>query len=72
MKQTRLMSLVETATNIAVGFLISLVSQIYIFQAFGIHLALHDNVMITVYFTVISIVRSYALRRWFEHLRVAS
>ncbi len=72
MKQTRLMSLIEVITNVVVGFMVSLISQIYIFAAYGIHFALQDNVMITVYFTVISIARSYVLRRVFEHVRVRS
>ena len=70
MKQTRLMSLIETLTNILVGFFVSLISQIYIFAAYGIHVSLGDNLAITAYFTGISIIRSYCLRRWFEHLRV--
>ena len=70
MKQTRLMSLVETLTNILVGFAVSLISQLWIFAAYGIHLALSDNLMITVWFTVVSIARSYALRRYFNSRRV--
>ena len=37
MKQTRLMSLVETLTNILVGFAVSLIAQLYIFSAYGVH-----------------------------------
>ena len=70
MKQTRLMSLIETLTNVLVGFLVSLISQIYIFAAYGIHFSLGDNLAITAYFTVISIIRSFLLRRYFEYLRV--
>ena len=70
MKQTRLMSLVETLTNILVGFAVSLIAQLYIFSAYGVHLAFGDNLMITLFFTAISIIRSYCLRRVFEHVRV--
>ena len=67
--QTRMMSLVESLTNVAVGLIISLLSQIVIFGAYGIHLTFGDNVMITVWFTVISVLRSYALRRFFTNMR---
>ena len=67
--QTRMMSLVESLTNVAVGLVISLLSQIVIFGAYGIHLTLGDNVMITVWFTVVSVVRSFAIRRYFNRRR---
>lgn len=68
MTQSRMMSAVETATNIAVGFVISLISQVVIFHAYDVKLSLGDNVAITLWFTGISIIRSYALRRFFNSL----
>lgn len=56
------MSMVETLTNIAIGLVVSFLSQIAIFKIYDIHISLSQNVEITLYFTVISIVRSYALR----------
>lgn len=67
--QTRLMSLVETLTNIAVGLVISLISQLVIFGAYGIELSFGQNMQIVLWFTAISIVRSYAIRRIFCRLR---
>lgn len=64
--QTRLMSLVETLTNIAVGLVISLISQLVIFGAYGIELSFGQNVQIVLWFTAISIIRSYCLRRLFN------
>ena len=69
MSQSKVMSLVESLTNVAVGILVSFASQLVIFKAYGIHIALADNVMMTLWFTVISVVRSYALRRVFNGLR---
>lgn len=63
MMQTRLMSLIETLTNIAVGLVISLISQLVIFGAYGIELSFRQNVQIVLWFTAISIVRSYCIRR---------
>lgn len=67
--QTRLMSLVETMTNILVGLVISFLSQIVIFKLYDVHLSTQQNVEITLYFTIISILRSFALRRFFNSIR---
>ena len=70
--QSRLGSLVESLTNVAVGLVISLLSQIVIFGAYGIHLTFGDNVMITVWFTVVSVLRSFAIRRYFNRRRTTT
>ena len=67
--QTRLMSLVETMTNVAAGLVISFLSQIVVFKIYDVHLSTQQNVEITLYFTIISILRSYALRRFFNSIR---
>jgi hypothetical protein len=63
------MSLVETMTNILVGLVISFLSQIVIFKIYNVSLSTQQNVEITLYFTIISILRSYALRRFFNSIR---
>ena len=63
--QSRRMSMIETLVSIAIGLVVSLLSQLLIFRLYDIHLALSTNLVITLYFTVISIVRSYAVRRMF-------
>lgn len=67
--QSRRMSLIEAGANIAVGFGISLISQIVIFEAHGVHFGIGTNVAITGYFTVISLLRSYGLRRLFNKIK---
>ena len=61
-------SLLESVVNVAVGYGVALLSQIIIFPVFGIKVSLRDNVLIGVFFTIISIVRSYLLRRLFNKL----
>ena len=70
MKQSRLMSLVESIANVAVGYGVAVVTQILIFPAFGLHTTLAQNLKMGAVFTVVSIVRSYVLRRVFEAIRV--
>lgn len=52
--------------NECVGFGISLASIFIIFPLVGIESTPIKNIGITAYFTVISIVRGYVLRRWFN------
>ncbi|MDX9859310.1 MAG: hypothetical protein RBS99_00190 [Rhodospirillales bacterium] len=64
------MSLVEAITNVAVGFGVAVTTQIAVFPLFGLHATLADNLLIGVIFTLVSIARSYTLRRLFEAIRV--
>ena len=43
MKQSRLMSLVESIANVIVGFGVAVVTQILIFPIFGLHTTLAQN-----------------------------
>lgn len=70
-KQTRKASLAESLLNVAIGYGVALASQVLVFPLFGIHIGLGTNVAIGAIFTVISIVRSYVIRRLFEALRVS-
>ena len=65
MIQSRKHSLIESLTNVAIGYGVALASQILIFPLYGIRITVSDNLAIGAWFTVISIVRSYAVRRWF-------
>jgi len=67
--QSRLMSAVETAANIAVGLVVSFTAQLVIFDVYDISITLSQNVELTLFFTVVSLIRSYALRRFFNNLR---
>lgn len=64
--QTRLGSLAESCVNIGIGYGVAVASQVVILPLFNVHLPLRDNMLIGAYFTVISLIRSYAIRRWFN------
>ena len=69
MKQSRLMSLVESVANVIVGYGVAVVTQILVFPIFGLHTTLAQNLKMGALFTIVSLGRSYALRRLFEGLR---
>ena len=72
MKQSRLMSLVEALANVIVGYGVAVVTQILIFPVFGLQTTLAQNLKMGAIFTVVSIARSFALRRVFEAIRMRS
>jgi len=65
MTQSRLMSLVEAVTNVAVGYGLAVVTQVIVFPWFGLEAALGEHMAIGVAFVAVSLVRSYLLRRLF-------
>lgn len=64
--QSRRSSLAESLLNVAIGYSVAVASQILIFPLFGIQVPISTNIEIGLYFTAISIVRSYLVRRWFN------
>jgi len=67
--QTKLGSFTEAWANIAVGFTINYCANLAILPLFGLPVTASSAFWIGVIFTVISLVRSYVLRRWFNGLR---
>lgn len=66
MNQTKLGSLIESIMNIIIGYGVALLSQIILFPLFDIHISLSTNLWIGAWFTLISLIRSYIIRRWFN------
>jgi hypothetical protein len=66
MNQTRLGSFYEACINIVIGFTINYFANLLIFPLFGMHISPSANFLMGLIYTAISIVRSYAIRRWFN------
>jgi len=66
--QTRIQSFIESFINVAIGFGVALISQILVFPLFGINIPMESNLLIGAIFTVISIARSYLVRRVFNRI----
>lgn len=66
MKQSRRSSLVEACMNTIIGYFISLIVQLIVYPAFGAKFTFMDNIHIGFIFMVVSLIRSYVIRRWFE------
>jgi hypothetical protein len=63
------MSLIESVTNVVVGYGLAIVTQLIVFPWFGLHPSLGENLSIGALFVGISLLRSFALRRLFERWR---
>jgi hypothetical protein len=65
--QTRVDSLMESLTNIVIGFGINFIANILILPAvLGVPVNLHELGLIGIFFTIVSVIRSYTLRRIFN------
>ncbi len=72
MTQSRRMSLIEAGTNVAVGYVLAILTQIVVFPWFGLNANLTEHLTIGIAFIGVSLVRGYLLRRVFERIRAAS
>jgi len=64
------MSLIESLLNVAIGYVVAVVTQLVVFPNFGLDVSLSDNLLIGAFFTVVSIARSFAVRRLFEAIHI--
>lgn len=64
--QSRRSSFIEALTNTVVGYLLNLVVQLIVYPLYGATFTLEQNLSIGLIFLVVSLVRSYVLRRIFN------
>jgi hypothetical protein len=64
--QSRVMSGAEAMANTLIGYAVSLAATAIVLPLFGYAVSAADAVGISIAFTAISLVRSYALRRAFN------
>ena len=66
MNQTRLGSLFESLINVFIGFWINFAANLLILPLVGFHITIGENFFIGFLYTLISVARSYVIRRWFN------
>jgi hypothetical protein len=69
MTQSRRMSLVEATTNVIIGYILAILTQMAVFPLFGLEAALGEHLAIGLAFVGVSLIRGYVLRRMFERFR---
>lgn len=70
MKQSKLMSFLESALSTLAGFGISLAAQWYFLPLLGVTITFSQNLIFAVIMTAVSIGRGFVLRRLFEALHI--
>lgn len=65
--QSKLESFIEAAVNTVLGYLTAMVTQIIFYPLFNIHVSIHDQLLLALLFTVVSLVRNYFVRRVFNN-----
>lgn len=66
--QTSKQSAIEVLAGTAFGFLIAFLAQLFIMEHYAIRSTVSQDLAITTFFTGISILRGYAVRRFFNWL----
>ena len=66
MAQTRKMSFVESWTNIFIGYGVNFFANMLILPLFVEGFTVGDNLVLGVIYTIISLTRTYCIRRWFN------
>ena len=64
--QSKKQSFIESLTSTTIGIIIGIVLNLTILPIFGYPVSLSDSLWISVIFTIVSIIRSYIIRRWFN------
>ena len=65
MSQSKVRSWREAIINVVVGYVINYIANLLIFNGlFHQHLTWQQNIGAGIIFTIISLVRSYLIRRW--------
>jgi hypothetical protein len=70
--QTRRESIIEAWTNIVIGFSINYTANLIFLPMVGAELTAANNFWLGWLYTAVSILRQYALRRWFNSHRFAA
>ena len=65
--QSRRQSIIEAWVNIAIGLVVNLTANMFLLPLVGAKLTLAGNLWLGCTFTAVSIVRQYAIRRWFNN-----
>mgnify|MGYP003606355309 FL=1 len=68
MKQTKRKSLIESIIQTIIGLGTSILIQVILYPIMGIPVTFSQNLIITLVFFMVSIVRGYFVRRIFEKL----
>ena len=65
--QSKKQSFIESLTNVGIGWFIGVILNMLVLPLFDYDVSLTDGVLISIIFTAVSVIRSYAIRRFFNY-----
>lgn len=68
--QSRIFSFIESITNVTIGYTMAIFTQLIVFPLFNIEIDLSSNFIIALIFTIVSLARSYVVRRLFNKIKI--
>jgi len=68
--QSRRSSFIEACINVLIGFWINFFANLAILPLIGFNISVSQNLFIGVLYTIVSVARSYVIRRWFNRMIV--
>ena len=66
MSQSKKNSFIEAVVNTFIGFMTTLVVSPFIYWVCAVEISYPKMTWVTVAFTVVSVIRNYVIRRWFN------
>ena len=69
MLQSKKKSLIEAIVNTFVGFITTLIASPFIYWICNVEINAGQVSLVTLLFTIVSILRNYIIRRWFNKLK---
>jgi len=67
MSQSKKGSLLESVVNVMAGYCVSFIANMTILPMFGLDVSVSDGLWIGLAYSAISLIRSYTIRRIFNH-----
>ena len=64
--QSKKQSFIESLTSVGIGWLISVILNLTILPLFDYNITVVDSLWVSLIFTVVSVIRGYLIRRYFN------
>lgn len=64
--QTKKWSMIESVTSVGIGWVIGVILNLTVLPLFDYNITVTDSLLVSLIFTVISVVRGYLIRRFFN------
>ena len=65
--QSKRRSAIESIMNVIIGYMVAVFANLIVLPLFGYNVTLSDGAAIGLAFTIISLIRSYVIRRVFNY-----